>query len=192
MTSQEPTRDEPRLAPPTPFGLAWVRWWRRWWSRLVVGAVSAVVGLGVGFGVRSLLPPFVLDDPFWRAFWSGAPAAGLFAVFGALIALIGASVAAGVARVGARRTEWWNRAEWALNLSVSDQQADRVLGLLLLKNMRIDATQAEQAMIVAVTSSISAPDEGEPVTPAEEPVAPAVDTPSVEAENGGTGGGVDG
>jgi hypothetical protein len=76
------------------------------WPHLVVGAGALVLGGAIGFAWRGLLPPFEVDDSFWRAFLTGPPVAGLFAVIGALIALAGASIAAGIARRGARRSEW--------------------------------------------------------------------------------------
>ena len=114
-----------------------------------------LLGVGVGVGVRSLLPPFVLDEPFWRTFWSGPPVAGLFAVVGALIAYAAAVVGAQAARRSARRQEWWDRAEWALDLARSDNRVDRVIGGRALEGLRDEATESELAMIVAVTGAVT-------------------------------------
>lgn len=83
-------------------------------GRRIAQLVSVgVVAAGVGFGARSLLPPFA-DDPFWRAFWSGPPMAGLFAIVAAAVAFYPAYRSTLIARENAAREQWWKRAEWAL------------------------------------------------------------------------------
>ena len=126
-------------------------WWREW--RRVV--LAAIVGAAVGAVVRGLLPPFVVDEGFWRDFLTGPPAAGLFALVGAGVAYAAARVAARTARRGAERQEWWNRAEWALNLARSDKQVDRLIGLRALEALTDEATQTEYALILAVTTEVT-------------------------------------
>ncbi|WP_454086193.1 hypothetical protein [Georgenia sp. Marseille-Q6866] len=126
---------------------AW--WWRHW--RLGVVAIGA---LAIGALLRGFFPPFVLDDPFWRAFWTSPAAAGVFALGGALVAFAAAKTAAGVARRAAERQQWWHRVEWALNLAISDRGADRDVGLRVLANFVGEATTAEARMISTVTSLV--------------------------------------
>lgn len=116
-----------------------------------------VVGLGAagaGALVGRCLPPFVLDSPFWREFWTGPPAAGLFAVLGAFVAFGAAWVTSNTARQAARRDEWWDRAEWALNLAMSDKGSDRDAGLAAIEVVLKEATDTELDMVNAVTSII--------------------------------------
>lgn len=112
----------------------------------------------MGWVAGLLWPPIILDDPFWRAFWSGPPVAGLFAVVGAVIAYTAAQVGARTARRAAEREEWWNRAEWALDLARSDTQSDRLIGLRALEGLKEQATKSEAAMILAVTGAVTGDD----------------------------------
>lgn len=73
-------------------------------------AVFCVAAGAAGAVLRGLLPPFVVDAPFWRAFLSGPPAAGLFAVLAAGIAFYPAYRSTRIARENAAREQWWNRA----------------------------------------------------------------------------------
>lgn len=116
-----------------------------------------IAAFALGATLRGLLPPFVLDDPFWRAFWSGPPVAGVFALVGAGVAFAAARVAARVARQNARRQEWWNRAEWALSHAMSAESQQRDVGLAALEVLMVEATTAEGAMIDAVTSLLLGP-----------------------------------
>jgi hypothetical protein len=117
-------------------------------ARRVVQFVGVgLLAAGVGFGVRSVLPPFVLDDPFWRAFWSGPPVAGLFAVVAAGVAFFPAFWSALIARENAAREQWWKRAEWALGQAGSDKQTDREVANVALVALLKEATEAEGAMI---------------------------------------------
>lgn len=114
-----------------------------------VGQFTAV-GVGaaiVGAGVRSVLPPFVLDDPFWRDFWSGPPVAGLFAIVAAAVAFFPAYRSTLIARENAAREQWWKRAEWALGQAGSDNQTDREVANDALVALLNDATETEGAMI---------------------------------------------
>jgi len=113
------------------------------------------IGFAVGAGAlaRGFFPPFVLDEPFWREFWSGPPAAGVFALLGAVVAFGASRVGARTVRRGAERQEWWNRAEWALDLARSDKRVDRIIGLRALDALDTVATEIESAIVLAVTSA---------------------------------------
>lgn len=102
-----------------------------------------------------MLPPFVLDQPFWRDFWTGPPAAGVFALVGAVVAFIAATKSARVQRRAAERQEWWDRAEWALNLARSEDDSSRYIGMSALQGLEEDATRAEYAMMTAVTTAVT-------------------------------------
>jgi hypothetical protein len=119
------------------------------WIRYVLVLLA---GGGIGWISRGFFPPFVLDDPFWRDFFTGPPAGGLFALAGAVIAFLAANIAARVSRRSAERQEWWDRAEWALNLAMSDKGSDRDIGLAAIEVILTDATTTEAAMVNAVTS----------------------------------------
>lgn len=138
------------------------RGWRvqRRWGHAWRLATAAAVGLVAGSVLRGFFPPFVLDDPFWRAFWTSPAAAGVFALIGAVVAFGAAKTAAGVARRAAQRQEWWHRVEWALNLAISDRGVDRDVGLGVLADFVGDATTAEAQMINTVTSIVLTSDRG--------------------------------
>jgi hypothetical protein len=126
---------------------------KRYWQISSVNLVLiAGLSLLTGITVRSLLPPFVVDKGFWFEFLTGPPIGGAFAVVAAVVAYIAATRAASVARRAAERQSWWDRAEWALNLVVSDRSADRDAGLLACEELLADATEIEGGIIVAVTS----------------------------------------
>ncbi|WP_417556069.1 hypothetical protein [Microbacterium sp.] len=123
-------------------------------SRIVCIGVPAVIA---GALIRGLFPPFVLDDPFWRDFWSGAPTAGLFAVLAAGIAFFPAYRSTRVARENAAREQWWNRAEWALKQAASDKQVDREVANSALVALSNDATELEFKMIINVIENLQNP-----------------------------------
>jgi hypothetical protein len=125
--------------------------WQRWWAAIV----AAVLGLVAGLIVRGFLPPFVLDEPFWREFWTSPAAGGVFALIGAFIAFGAANRAASVHRRSAARQEWWDRAQWALDLARADKHSDRLIGLEALEGLKDDATEAEFLMILAVTEAVA-------------------------------------
>lgn len=125
------------------------------WRRAIGLVIAAFV---VGVISRGFFPPFVLDDPFWRAFWSGPPAAGVFALIGAGVAYLAARVAAATARRSARRQEWWDRAEWALTHAMAKDGRSRDVGLAALEVLIEEATTTEGAMIDSVTSLILGPE----------------------------------
>lgn len=134
------------------------RWWQRRWGLVATGTICFAVGAAVG----RLLPPFVIDQGFWRDFLTGPPAAGVFALAGAGVAYGAARIGARTARAAARRQEWWNRAEWGLTLARSDNAVERRVGLAALGPMRDEATQTEEAIIVAVTTAVTGDDGDDP------------------------------
>ncbi|PYI69752.1 hypothetical protein CVV68_01185 [Arthrobacter livingstonensis] len=121
-------------------------------KKLIFTGLACAVG---GAIVRSLFPPFILDDPFWREFFTGPPVAGFFALVGAGVAYLAARVGSRSARIGAERQEWWDRAEWALNLARSDQSIDRLIGLKALQPLTENATYTEYEMILAVVEAVT-------------------------------------
>lgn len=140
--------------------------WAAWVRPLIGPLLLLLVGGIAGWFIRNASSPFVLDDAFWRDFWSGPPAAGIFALAGAVIAYIAALIAARTARRNARRDEWWKRTEWALGLTVTPEHRDA--GLAALEVLAKDGTTTEVAMIDAVTSAFLGPELAEDVdTPAD-------------------------
>lgn len=123
--------------------------------RFRVPALLVLAALVLGVVIRGLLPPFIVDEPFWREFLTGPPAAGLFALLGAVVAYSAARIAARTARRAAERQEWWDRAQWALDLARSDVEVERTIGLQALDALSRDATRTEYEMVVAVTSAVS-------------------------------------
>lgn len=120
--------------------------------RLAAYAAVLAIGILVGAVGRGFFPPFVLDDPFWRAFWSGAPAAGIFALAGAGVAFAAAAISARISRRNALRDQWWQRAEWALTQAMSGDPAAVDVGIAALEVLTAEATPTEGDMIAAVTS----------------------------------------
>lgn len=118
----------------------------------VAGGLALAGAFALGWIVRNSSDPFVLDHPFWRQFWSGPPAAGVFAFAGAVVAFLAAAIAAWITRVSARRKEWWDRAEWALSNVVSDVPGQRDVGLAAVEVVITDATPQEAALLDAVTA----------------------------------------
>lgn len=124
---------------------------KRWFKRAgLIGGCVAAGAIGRGF-----LPPFVLDDPFWRDFWSGPPAAGIFAVVAAGVAYFAARHGARETRRTAERAQWWDRAQWALDLARSDERVERIIGMRALDAMKDGANPTEGKLIVAVTTSVT-------------------------------------
>ena len=101
---------------------------KRWSSAVGWTVLGVIIGAIVG----RLFPPFVLDDAFWRSFLTSAGFGGVMAVGAALIAWWAAVHSAAMSKEQAiedraqryrsdRKEQWWSRAEWALNLVVSDR-----------------------------------------------------------------------
>lgn len=145
---------------------------KQWWWLV---PIALLTGLGAGWALWHLLPPLTVTDPFWADFATSPAMGGLFGIAGALIALTAAGVAATVSRISARRGEWWDRAEWALQLAISGVSREREAGLSALRILAREATKNEGEMIDAVTSVYVAD----------------LDGASEQAENGHGGGAAD-
>lgn len=128
-------------------------WWRRYWVHLTVGTSGLLVGGVIG----RLLPPFILDDPFWRSFWVSPAVGGMAAVVAAVIAFCAAKQSARASSRGARRQEWWYRAEWALKLAATDEDKPRDTGIRVLEVLLQDATEIDAQIIDAVISNYFVP-----------------------------------
>jgi len=86
------------------------------------------------FAVFAALTRFVvtsLDATLdWLREWLLSPGfGGAAAVGAAVIAFVAARRQAEVNRVASRKEQWWKRAEWALNLTLSDKSENRIVGL---------------------------------------------------------------
>lgn len=114
-------------------------------------ALALLIGAIAGWIAPRSSEPLVLDDPFWREFWTGPPAAGLFALIGAVVAFLAAAFAARSSRASAARKEWWDRAEWALG-NVMEPGEKRDIGLAAVEVVMKDATPQEAALLDTVTS----------------------------------------
>lgn len=57
--------------------------------------------------------------------------------------------------MAAKRQEWWDRAEWALGLAMSDKDVDRIVGLEALTSLSGEATETEFELILAVIEAVS-------------------------------------
>lgn len=93
-----------------------------WGSKRGCLLLGGVIGLCVGAIVGRLFPPFVLDDEFWRAFFTSAG-------FGGVLALVAAGVAFGAAAYSSHRT--------AKNVAEDREQRERAANN--------DRTQRERA-----------------------------------------------
>lgn len=124
-----------------------ITWMKRHW-RTTAALTAALV---VGALIRGLLPPFVVDSELWRDFITGPPMGGIFALFGAGLAYMAARVSSRSAQRAALREEWWQRAQWALNLTSSASHTERMRGLAAIDVLLLEATATEIAMVTAVT-----------------------------------------
>ncbi len=124
------------------------------WKLAGFTAGGLIVGALIGGAVRGFFPPFVLDDAFWRAFWSGPPVAGIFAIVAATIAFFPAFRSTLIARESAKREQWWLRTEWALGLASSDSQTDREVANDALSALVSDATETEGKMIYRIIENL--------------------------------------
>ncbi|WP_404289204.1 hypothetical protein [Glutamicibacter arilaitensis] len=120
----------------------------------LVVLVIPITTFVVGFVIARVLPPFVLDDLFWRDFLSGPPVTGIFALIAAVVAFAAAKHSAKVARRNAEEQEWWNRAEWALKMAASDNGLQRVAGLTAISVMISGPKQREDALLLEVAVAI--------------------------------------
>lgn len=119
---------------------------RRFWATKPGLLVVATVGVAAGAVLGRLFPPFVLDDAFWRAFFTSAG-------FGGVMALCAAAVAFGAAAYSSHRSaenaskdreqrnqaaeqdrqqremadyraQWWDRFTWATERALDDETRD--------------------------------------------------------------------
>lgn len=90
----------------------------------------------------------------WFFAWAQSPG------FGGVAALIAASIAYAAARrqttinrLSQRKEQWWKRAEWALNLSLSDDSDERTVGFRVLESLSTSewAAEHEGDVIAAAT-----------------------------------------
>lgn len=119
------------------------RFWATKRGFLIVGATA---GLGIGAVVGRLFPPFVLDDTFWRAFFTSAGFGGVMALCAALVAF--GAAAYSVHRTGEnatkdrkqrnldaeqdrlqremadQRAQWWDRFTWATERALDRDTRD--------------------------------------------------------------------
>lgn len=84
-------------------------------------------------GVQTIqLVGLLMLSKFWSDFLTGPPMAGLFADMGALIAYAAARRTAGISRSNALCQEWWDQAEWAIEMARSNDKTERIVGLRAL------------------------------------------------------------
>lgn len=134
-----------------------------WWSLVVAAAIGCIIG--------RLFPPFVMDDPFWRSFFTSAGFGGVMAVLAAAIAYTAARHSAKSARdqaaedrnqrkISDRKEQWWARAEWALNQVANGNQE---LGYRMLNALGESewAEEHEADVIAAATEDALSADEVE-------------------------------
>jgi hypothetical protein len=117
-----------------------------------VAVLRALVSVGTG----------ALD---WLREWLLSPGfGGAAAVLAAVIAFLAARRQAEVNRVAGRKEQWWKRAEWALNLTLSDKSENRIVGLDTLDALSRSewAAEHEGDVIAAATEWALGEPEPEP------------------------------
>jgi hypothetical protein len=128
-------------------------------KHLAVGWVIVVaVGAGaVGATIGRLIPPFVPDDTWgWKFVVSpglGGLAAVLAAIIGSTTAIIlGARERRARVRKD-RKEQWWERAKWALDLTVDAETTKRSVGYRVLESLASSewADEHESDIIDAAT-----------------------------------------
>ncbi|WP_143338080.1 hypothetical protein [Demequina sp. NBRC 110054] len=133
------------------------------WAKQRRVAGIAVASAIVGALVRGFLPPFVVDTEFLRDFLLSPPMAALIAIVGALIAAYSALRASKDANHAARRTAWWERARWAMDLALSTEPgkqgvARKALPALLgPENSQAEANMVDAALEYAESHFSEAP-----------------------------------
>lgn len=125
---------------------------RRRWIAVTAGAL--VVGLILGAVIGRVVWPWSVGDDFWFAFWTGAPMAGILAIIAALIAFGPAYRSTRIAQENGAREQWWNRAQWALEMAASSRQSDREVANEALLALSAEATPMELAMITKTIAQL--------------------------------------
>lgn len=90
----------------------------------------------------------------WLGEWLMSPGfGGLAAVVAALLALWGVQTNVRSQRAATRKQQWWERARWALNLTLSEQTSEREVGFAVLDALANSewAQEHESDVIVAAT-----------------------------------------
>ncbi|TPW77579.1 hypothetical protein [Schumannella soli] len=99
------------------------------WTAVVVGAFDLVI-------VGIFAPSAYEWLGSWLLPWLTSPGFGGFAaVVAATIAFAAARHQAASQRQAERKEQWWKRAEWALNLTLSDESAIREVGYETLRSL---------------------------------------------------------
>jgi hypothetical protein len=96
----------------------------------------------------------------WVLEWLLSPGfAGAAAVLAAVIAYLAARRQAAVNRETARRDQWWDRARWALDLTLIDDPECRIIGLATLGALATSewAAEHEGDVIAAATERVLVP-----------------------------------
>ena len=110
-------------------------------------------------------PTSLLDE--WFFTWAQTPGfGGAAAVVAAVIAFMAAWRQSKVQRQAQRKEQWWKRAEWALNLTLSDDTETRTVGFQTLKALSESewAAEHEGDVVAAATVralAVAAPSAGE-------------------------------
>jgi hypothetical protein len=101
----------------------------------------------------------------WLREWLLSPGfGGAAAVLAAAIAFVAARRQAEVNRIAGRKEQWWKRAEWALDLTLSDKSENRIVGLDTLDALSRSewAAEHEGDVIAAATEwALGAPEPGD-------------------------------
>jgi hypothetical protein len=105
--------------------------------------------------------PFVDWVGSWFLPWAQTPGfGGVAAVVAAAIAFSASRYQARVQRAAQWKEQWWKRAEWALNLTLSDDSAASEIGISVLEALAASewATEHEDDVIAAaLVHSVSTP-----------------------------------
>lgn len=145
-------------------------------TRRVVGLVLAGVGLFVAGALagRGLEVVQALDVDVWRwlSTWSrSAGFAGTAAIVAATIAYLAARQNANRQERADRKAQWWARAQWALDLTLSEEEHARTVGFTMLDALASSewAGEHEADIIVAITDEalLIEPEDGDAVPDAE-------------------------
>lgn len=125
-----------------------------WW---LFAAIGAVAGVAIG----RIIPPPYADGQGWFTFLTSAG-------FGGSLAVVGASIAAGIAFYNSRSdrkqkqdadalAQWWGRFTWACEKAVSTKRGESEMGLSVLAAL-IDAPWArdeDNEMAIGVANVIN-------------------------------------